>query len=119
MTSRVLILDDEVLIALDLAMILEEDGFEICGPHYKLDAALNAISKNPPDAAILDVNLGNNVTSVPAAEALDDQSIPFAFLTGYEKIETQLEPRFRGRPRLGKPFDRKRITAVVTEMLAS
>ncbi len=38
--GRILILDDEVLIALDLAMMLEEEGFAVCGPHHKVNAAL-------------------------------------------------------------------------------
>lgn len=115
--TRILVLDDEALIALDLAMMLEDEGFTICGPHNSVDAALAAISSQPPDGAILDVNLGPDQSSAPVADRLDQDGVPFAFLTGYEQIDEKLEERFRSRPRLGKPFDRSRIVSVVNDLL--
>lgn len=107
----------EALIALDLAMTLEDEGFSICGPHDSVDVALNAISTHPPDAAILDVNLGQGQSSAPVADRLVQNGVPFVFLTGYEQIEEKLEARFRSHPKLGKPFDRGKVITVVNEML--
>lgn len=117
MMSRILVLDDEALIALDLAMMLEDEGYTVCGPYHDVDAALSAIEDTVPDGALLDVNLGHGKTSTPVADRLADRSIPFAFLTGYDQIADKLEPRLRSHPRLGKPFDRTRIVSIVSDML--
>ncbi|WP_281968979.1 response regulator [Roseovarius nanhaiticus] len=116
---RILVLDDEALIALDLAGVLEDEGFAVCGPYNSVDDALDAIDAHAPDGAILDVNLGRQTSSAPVADRLSQSEIPFAFLTGYEQIDEKLEERFRDRPRLGKPFDRTKIVAVVNDMLAA
>ncbi|MCK0169082.1 response regulator [Jannaschia sp. S6380] len=115
--GRILVLDDEALIGLDLAMMLEGEGHTISGPHANADAAQSAIAEDPPDAALLDVNLGLGRTSAPVADRLAAAAIPFAFLTGYEQLGEQLEQRFRDRPRLGKPFDRVRIMATLADLL--
>ncbi|SEL37100.1 Response regulator receiver domain-containing protein [Roseovarius nanhaiticus] len=116
---RILVLDDEALIALDLAGVLEDEGFAVCGPYNSVDDALDAIDAHAPDGAILDVNLGQDKTSAPVADRLGQHDIPFAFLTGYEQIDEKLEERHRDRPRLGKPFDRTRIATLVRGMLGN
>ena len=119
MIRRILILNSEVLIALDLAEMLKEEGFEICGPYYGVDTALDAISKSAPDAAILDVGLGNGITSAQVAEALNKISIPYAFVTEPETMEQQLEPKFHNCLILRKPLVYQKIIAVVDKLLNS
>ena len=119
MIRRILILNNEVLIALDLAEMLKEEGFEICGPHYSVDTALDAISKSPPDAAILGVGLGGGLIVAQVAEALDERSIPFTFITEPEILEQQLEPKFYDRLILRKPLVCQKIIAVVDKLLNS
>ena len=116
MIRRILILNKEVLIALDLAEMLKEEGFQICGPHYSVDTALDAISKRTPDAAILDVGLGKGFASAQVAEALNKHSIPFAFVTEPETVE-QLEPKFHDCLMLRKPLVYQKIIAVVDKLL--
>ena len=78
---RVLLLDDEPLITMLLEDILEQLRYEIVGPAHTVAVALDLIETTPPDAAILDVTLRNEL-SYPAAHALRVRRIPFMFLTG-------------------------------------
>lgn len=71
-----------MLIAFETAQLLEEHGFRVLGPYKSVDDAMSGIDHEKPDAAILDINLGNGRTSEPLAEALIGE-VPFAFLTGY------------------------------------
>ncbi|MFX0546236.1 response regulator [Roseovarius sp. S1116L3] len=115
--ARILVLDNEAVIALDLSMILEDEGFSVCGPYSDSDAALAAIEESVPDGALLDVNLGQARTSAIVAASLEYLSVPFAFLTGYDHLDEKLGQRFGDRPRVVKPFDPTRVLAVVNEML--
>jgi CheY-like chemotaxis protein len=99
--SRVLIVEDEFVIALDLSYQLEEAGYEVCGPASKTAAALELIEKDAPDLALLDVNLGKGETSWDIARVLTTRQIPFAFLTGYPG--TVLPADLVDAPILAKP----------------
>ncbi len=87
----ILILEDEFLVALDLADQLEVAGFRVSGPFTTASDALSSIDQSPPAAAVLDVNLGGDKTSEPVALALQEQSIPFVFLTGYSEQKPLFE----------------------------
>ncbi len=79
---RILIIEDEPMIALDLQDLLEDAGFDVVGVAGKLDKAMKLIASMPLDAAIVDANLGG-VSSSPAAIALADRRVPFILLSGY------------------------------------
>lgn len=79
---RILIIEDEPMIALDLQDLLEDAGFDVVGVAGKLDTAMELIASTPFDAAIVDANLGG-VSSSPAAAALADRRVPFVVLSGY------------------------------------
>lgn len=79
---RILIIEDEPMIALDLKDLLEDAGFDIVGVAGKLDTAMELIASTAFDAAIVDANLGG-VSSSPAAIALADRRVPFIVLSGY------------------------------------
>jgi CheY-like chemotaxis protein len=100
---RVLIAEDEFLLALELEAVLEQQGCVVLGPVSTVEGALALIDGQLLDGAVLDVNLrGRRVT--PLAVALRQRSVPFVLVTGY--AERQLsEPELRGRPRLNKPLD--------------
>ena len=115
--ARILVLDNEAVIALDLSMILEDEGFIVCGPYSDSDSALAAIEEVVPDGALLDVNLGQARTSAIVAASLEELSVPFAFLTGYDHLDEKLGQCFGDRPQVIKPFDRTKILAVVKELL--
>lgn len=102
MTSpkRILIVEDEPLIAMMLEDFLELLDKEVAGTADCVAAALPLI--DAADAAILDVNLRGGEKSVPVAEALARKGVPFVFATG--GAEESVAEQFRDRPRLMKPF---------------
>jgi CheY-like chemotaxis protein len=83
--QRILILDDEMLIALELESIVRDLGFDVLGPVGDVEAALSMARQEQIDAAVLDIHLNGNSTSYPVAEALESRRIPFMFVTGIDK----------------------------------
>jgi DNA-binding response OmpR family regulator len=73
-----------MLVGMDVTVMLEDWGYAPVGPFSRLAQAEEAVATAPPDAAILDVNLGNGETSLPLAHRLSGMGIPFMFLTGYD-----------------------------------
>jgi PAS domain S-box-containing protein len=111
--SRVLIVEDAVLLALELETSLSEAGAEVIGPAYELEEAM-ALLDRPIDAAVLDANLnGRSVT--PVAEALARRRVPFVFATGYG--ETGGAPGGFDAPVIRKPYDVTQVAAAVAELL--
>ena len=104
MTSvqRVLIVEDEPLIAMMLEDFLDVLGKQAVATVDGVAAALDAVAAGGIDAAILDVNLRGGEQSTPIAEALAARAIPFVFATGGNG--DGVDERFRDRPRLQKPF---------------
>jgi two-component SAPR family response regulator len=98
---RILVVEDETLIALMIEDTLIELGCEIVGPTGKLDMALQLTKEGNFDAAILDVTIrGGKV--YPVAEQLAERGIPFVFASGYG--DWALPETLRNKPRLMKPF---------------
>jgi CheY-like chemotaxis protein len=99
---RVLVIEDESLVAMLLETILEDLGCEVVGPESNIDDGLAAAhAADGLDAALLDVNVAGREV-FPVAEALLARNIPFVFSTGYG--ESGLPPHWRGRPTIQKPF---------------
>jgi len=98
---RILVVEDEAAISLLLEDMLLDFGCEVIGPAARLSAALDAVSKEQVDLAILDVNVAGEPI-YPVAEALAQRSIPFVFSTGYGSAG--IRDSFRDRPVLQKPF---------------
>ena len=111
--EHVMLVEDEALIALEMAMALEDEGLKVVGPYSLVEDALNRIAKRAPDAAILDVNLGGK-RSFPIADALAELSVPFAFCTGYAGIQ-DLPARFQKVPMLRKPVIANELRRVLRE----
>jgi DNA-binding response OmpR family regulator len=111
---RVLILEDEWLIALDLQMVLEDAGYAIAGPASSVSGALELIRREEIAAGLLDLHVGEQ-TSYPIAVALRELGIPFLFLTGHTRAN--LEPEFRNESVVSKPIERRdlvrRLEAIV------
>ena len=97
---RVLIVEDESLVAMLLETILEDMGCVPVGPAATVDEGLRMASE-PVDAALLDVNVSGKQV-FPIAEALKTRGVPFVFSTGYG--EGGLPDQWRGQPTLQKPF---------------
>ena len=99
---RVLVVEDESLVAMLLETILEDMGCVPVGPAATVEEGLQMASEGDPvDAALLDVNVAGKQV-FPIAEALKARGVPFIFSTGYG--EGGLPDEWRGQPTLQKPF---------------
>ncbi|NVO23235.1 response regulator [Donghicola sp. C2-DW-16] len=98
---RVLIVEDEVIVALDLSEVIEERGYEVVGPCSRLKQAEHAAREAQIDAAFLDVNLGYGATTEGVARILRERNIPFAFITA--DAPDGVEFRRTGEPLIRKP----------------
>jgi DNA-binding response OmpR family regulator len=97
---RILIVEDEPLIALDMEITLRQQGCEVVGLATNIREATRLIAEMLPDAAVLDVNLGQEKV-FPVADLLAERGVPFVFITGYEP--EILPQRHSARPTATKP----------------
>ncbi|MGR3435421.1 MAG: response regulator [Shimia sp.] len=113
---RILLAEDELMVALDIEMALDDAGAEMVGPVDDLDAGLRLLrGETEIDAAILDVDLhGQDV--FPIAEALQARQVPFLFHTGHGSRE-ELGRRFGGVPVCIKPVLAEDMIEAVAELL--
>jgi two-component system, response regulator PdtaR len=99
---RVLIAEDEFLVALSLEEDLRGHGCEIVGPFSKLADARKAAEAEDIDVGLLDVNM-NGEMAYPVADALYARRIAFIFLSGYGAMN--FPEQYRDAPRVPKPYD--------------
>ena len=104
-----------MFIGLELSMIVEEAGFAPIGPANDLDTARALLESERPDAAILDINLGANITSAPVAEALTALNVPFVYVSGYGPgfVKENMPPA----PLLSKPVNPERVVDEIRRVL--
>jgi PAS domain S-box-containing protein len=100
--NRVMIVEDEALVAMALRESLDELGFNVLGPFSRISEAMIALRNNHVDAAVLDVNLGGELI-YPLADVLAADHVPFVFITGYGAEE--IEERYSRIPILQKPIE--------------
>jgi CheY-like chemotaxis protein len=98
---RVLVVEDEMLIAMMIEDTLQELGCTVVGPVGKLDAALQLATHEPLDAAVLDISIRGGLV-YPVAEALLARNVGFVFASGYGNWA--LPEIFANQLRLAKPF---------------
>jgi len=108
--ARVLIVEDEPIIARELSTMLEGVGLSVVGPAHSIEEALHLVLNAEFDCALLDVNLGGRHIA-PVLEALSHRAAPFALVTGYE------DPGVRG-PLIKKPVTPEQVLAVVRQISA-
>lgn len=107
---RILVVEDEMMIALLIEVTLQELGCVVVGPVSTLDAALLLAREATLDAAILDVTIrGGDV--YPVAKALRDRGIPFVLASGYG--DWALPEAVQDQPRLTKPFTPRDLEAQI------
>jgi len=99
--KRVLLVEDDSLVAMLVEDMLDETGYALHGNPASVSAALKAVAAGGFDLAILDVNLAGEPV-FPVAEALEAAGIPFVFASGYGA--GGLPERWKGRPVAAKPF---------------
>jgi DNA-binding NtrC family response regulator len=114
---RVLIVEDEMLIAMELESLLERQGCVVLGPTNTVDRALALLERERPDAVLLDLHL-NGQEAIPVAAALRMQVVPFVILTGYGKIRSGA-PELQNAPRLNKPVNHEQLVSVLAQALGA
>jgi DNA-binding response OmpR family regulator len=115
MEAKVLIVEDEPIVAFEMEDILREAGFEIVGCVGSLGKALATLSNTDCDIAVLDANLrGESIA--PVAKALYERGRPFLFVSGYERV--YLPEAFLDVPLLSKPFEPSELITAVRRLLS-
>ena len=115
--ARILVVEDEGMVAMALEQTLIAFGYEVVGPAPSNRKALALLaSGGTVDGAVLDVNLGTERVD-PVAEALAAASIPFVFATGYSGTAA-LPLAFRDRPVLNKPYPPQALRRALAQLLA-
>lgn len=108
--ASVLVVEDEPLIAMMIEEWLEELGHQSIGPAASVREGLKLLETRDFDAALLDVNLGDE-RSDAIADILAARNIPFALMTG--GMTDALIERFSSKPHLMKPFNFERVSEIV------
>jgi CheY-like chemotaxis protein len=114
---RVLIVDDEPLIADFLQSLLEDAGCSVVGFAGTVETALAAVGQGALDGVLLDVSL-HGQSSAPVAEMLQTNGVPFVVLTGHIEAEFANDA-LNNAPRLTKPFEVEHFQKVVAATLAA
>lgn len=104
--TRVLIVEDEFLLAEEARRALEKLGAEVIGPTPRVDKAIDYLKSTHVDAAILDIYLAGELV-FPVAEMLEDMGIPFVFASAYDA--SVIPTRFAGFVLCEKPIELERI----------
>lgn len=111
----VLIVEDEMLLAMDLEALLEEQGCEVLESASNVRRALAVLETQRPDLVSLDMNL-NGESSAPVAAALRERNIPFVVVTGYSGKHRE-DPVFRDAPLVKKPYDSTEYIKTLVHLL--
>lgn len=115
-SPRILIVEDEYLIALELDTELTTAGYRVIGPVPDVSAALELLREERPDAAILDVNLAGEWVT-PVAEVLRAMSVPFILASGYVAADLHVEPVLRDAINVGKTWRSEFLLNVLRGLL--
>ena len=111
---RILVIEDEPMISIDVQDILLDAGFQIAGVAARLDKALHLIEHAVFDAALVDANLAGE-SATPAAEALTTRGVPFIVLSGYSPEQQPQE--LRAAPFIAKPCQSSRLVEMLNSVL--
>lgn len=112
---RILVVEDEAPIALQLEDMLTELNAAVVGPASRVGQALQFLEDQPVDAAVLDLNIAGELV-YPVAEALEARGLPYIFVTGYG-VSSLAEP-YRRRVVLQKPFLRRDLLGAMRQILS-
>ncbi|MGH7088748.1 MAG: response regulator [Stellaceae bacterium] len=116
--SRILVVEDDYLIATTLADVLGAAGWTVIGPVGHLAEAVETAAHQDCDVAVLDINLAGEAV-YPVAEVLSQRKIPFLFLSGNGGGSRGSAQPFAERPRLGKPFRNRDLLGVLARLVGA
>lgn len=99
---KILVVEDDFIVAFDIQVMLEEQGAQVLGPASSVYEAMALCAREAPHAAVLDVNL-NGEFVFPVAQLLSSRRVPFLFATAYADDDRLFPPEAQQAPRLAKP----------------
>jgi CheY-like chemotaxis protein len=114
--GSVFLVEDEVMIRMMVAEMLEELGYRIAAEAGEINEAIRLVQSTEFDLAILDVNVNGKVIS-PVADLIRARNRPFIFATGYGS--SGLPEEYRDRPALQKPFQIESLARMIDNTLKS
>jgi CheY-like chemotaxis protein len=114
-SPRILVIEDELLIALLIEEMVRETGYRVSGVAHTAAMARQKFAKRNFDAVLFDINIGGRYHP-EIADFLLDTRVPFAFVTGYDYL---VEPRHETVPILQKPFTPAQLRALLEKVVGS
>lgn len=116
MKKRILIIEDDPFIAMDLQDTFESAGYDVLGPAACVDSGLTIVREIKPDVAMLDYNLGRE-TSIPIAHKLDEADVPYVFLSG--QISRVVTSENKEKDVITKPFNPASLLAHIEKLVSA
>ena len=113
---RVMIVEDELLIAMLIESMLDDENCTVVGPYAAFDVALAAAGREALDAAVLDINLGGQMV-FPVGDALEERGIPFLLMSGYGDLT--LPSNRRHWPVCVKPVRNDELISTLTRLVTN
>jgi DNA-binding response OmpR family regulator len=112
--ARILVVEDENLLAMQITWLLEDAGHSVVGPEKSVDATIKVLARQKVDLALLDVKLGAE-TVFPISKLLDSLHVPYIFVTGEGG---SVPDEYRHRPLIAKPYEAKVLVWQIKQLLA-
>lgn len=116
MSYKVLIVEDEALLAWEISHALESAGYAVVGSAASIARAEALVGQTRPDVVLLDLNLGDE-RGEKLARQLAEQCIPFVFVTAH--VRGDIDPQFYDRPYLQKPINTDLLLAAISLAVAA
>jgi len=116
---KILIVEDDAILAMLAAELLEDEGFQVVGPAHSVDDALVLVAGNKPDLALVDINLAGYNEGVGLARMLNLRAVPSVFVSG--QVAAAYANRDAALGLLRKPYDPEdlaRVPGIVKQLLA-
>jgi DNA-binding response OmpR family regulator len=114
--TRILIVEDEPMLALALQFALEDEGANVVGPACNLDRAVSLAEEEPITAAVLDIKLGRDSVG-PVASALAHRNIPFLFYSG-QPLNDPIRIEWPGAHMIQKPASAASLVQAMVRLVA-
>lgn len=112
---RVLVVDDEALVAFDIADQCEAAGYEVIGPALTLNQGLELVAQYTPSLALLDINIRNELVW-PLARVLRERSVPTVFISANCR-HAEIDNEFTSAACLDKPIDWDQVRRTIGPLL--
>jgi DNA-binding NtrC family response regulator len=112
-SPNILLLEDDLLLAMDMEDHLLQTGHKIVGPFGRIADAMDAIPRNDLAGAIVDLNLHGEL-SFPVIEMLQERSVPVIVCSGYAELP-ELKGKLKGLPMLPKPWSSQKLSRLMEE----